>query len=100
VRNAYCVFAVFTPDRPTVTEHLRANEVQFSIHYPVPIHLMEAHADLGHRAGDFPQAEAAAEKVLCLPIYPEMPSEHVETVCSVLRSAGQVKERAARSEQH
>jgi dTDP-4-amino-4,6-dideoxygalactose transaminase len=99
VRHAYCVFAVLATDRDAIGERLRAQQIQFAIHYPVPIHLMEAHADLGYRKGDFPHAEAAAEQVLCLPIYPEMSAGQVEAVCSVIRS-GQVKQSAARGEQH
>ncbi|MGH9594585.1 MAG: DegT/DnrJ/EryC1/StrS family aminotransferase, partial [Bryobacteraceae bacterium] len=62
-RHAYCVFAVLAADRDVMGERLRAHQIQFAIHYPVPIHLMEAHADLGYHAGDFPHAEAAAERV-------------------------------------
>ena len=98
VRHAYCVFAVLTPDRDAIADCLRAHQVQYSIHYPVPIHLMEAHADLGYRRGDFPHAERAADTVLCLPIYPEMPTEHVERVCSVIRIS-QEQQSAAGSEQ-
>jgi dTDP-4-amino-4,6-dideoxygalactose transaminase len=86
VKHAYCVFTIFTQDRQFLADRLKSQEIQFAIHYPVPIHLMEAHADLGHREGDFPCSERTAELVLCLPIYPEMPLEHVEIVSSAIRS--------------
>jgi dTDP-4-amino-4,6-dideoxygalactose transaminase len=57
------------------------------LHYPVPVHLQKAHADLGHRAGDFPVSEAAAREVLSLPIYPEMPAAHVDQVAAALEYA-------------
>src|SRR5215471_6579780 len=78
VRHVYCVYSVRAPQRPALIECLRARQIHYAIHYPVPIHLMEAHADLGYRAGDFPMSEAAAEQVLALPIYPEMTQEQVE----------------------
>jgi dTDP-4-amino-4,6-dideoxygalactose transaminase len=87
VRHVYHVYSIVPPDRQAVIDHLRANEIQFAIHYPIPIHLMEVHADLGYRCGDFPVAEAVAERVLALPIYPEMTQDQVETVCRVVRES-------------
>lgn len=86
-RHVYHVYCVLTPARQILIDHLEANKIQFAIHYPVPIHLMEAHADLGYKPGDFPVAEATAAKVLALPIFPEMTSQQIETVCSVMRGA-------------
>lgn len=87
VRHVYCVYTVRTPQRPALIERLRARQIQYAIHYPVPIHLMEAHADLGYRAGDLPMSEAAAEQVLALPIYPEMTPEQVSAVADAVAGA-------------
>jgi len=87
VRHVYCVYSVRAPQRPALIECLRARQIHYAIHYPVPIHLMEAHADLGYRAGDFPVSEAAAEQVLALPIYPEMTREQVEAVADAVAGA-------------
>jgi len=81
-RHVYCVYSVRSSRRELLIERLRARQVQFAIHYPIPIHLMEAHADLGYRPGDFPASERAAEQVLALPIYPEMTQEQVEEVAA------------------
>jgi dTDP-4-amino-4,6-dideoxygalactose transaminase len=87
VRHVYHVYSILTRERERVMEHLRAHEIQFAIHYPVPIHLMEAHADLGYKRGDFPVAEAVSGQVLALPIYPEMTAAQIETVAAVIRAA-------------
>lgn len=50
------------------------------IHYPVPPHLSEAYAYLGHREGDFPVAERAASEVLSLPMYNGMTAEEWDWV--------------------
>ena len=87
VRHVYHVYAVLVPQRQAVIDHLRTHKIQFGIHYPIPIHLMEAHADLGYKTGDFPRSEAVAGKVLSLPMYPEMTAQQIETVSSAVRAA-------------
>jgi dTDP-4-amino-4,6-dideoxygalactose transaminase len=87
VRHVYHVYSILPPGREPLIDSLRANEIQFAVHYPIPIHLMEAHADLGHRRGDFPGAEATAERVLALPIYPEMAPSQIEKVSAVVKEA-------------
>ena len=66
-------------------QQLAAKGIQTGLHYPIPVHLQPAHADLGYKAGDFPVSEEAAHTVLSLPLYPEMPAEHIERVCEVMR---------------
>ena len=58
--------------------------IQTGLHYPIPVHLQQAHADLGYGAGDFPQSEAAASEVLSLPMYPEMPLTDVERTAAAI----------------
>jgi dTDP-4-amino-4,6-dideoxygalactose transaminase len=56
--------------RDEVLARLNAVAVEAAIHQPAPLHLQPAFAALGHHAGDFPVAEAAARSMLSLPIYP------------------------------
>lgn len=83
-RHVYQVYAVRTRDRDSLQQRLQAQGVQCGLHYPIPVHLQKAHADLGYRVGDFPNSEAAAEQVLSLPIYPEMTSGQVEQVVAAV----------------
>jgi dTDP-4-amino-4,6-dideoxygalactose transaminase len=88
-RHVYHIYAVRSADRDAIQKTLQADGIQSGLHYPIPVHLQEAHADLGYRAGDFPVSEAAAREVLSLPLFPEMTATQVEQVAaSVKQEAG------------
>jgi dTDP-4-amino-4,6-dideoxygalactose transaminase len=61
--------------------------VQTNIHYPVPVHLLPAWAELGLVRGAFPNAEAAADEVLSLPMFPELTLQQLEQVTTALAQA-------------
>ena len=86
-RHVYHVYAVRTGDREKLREALDNQGIQTGVHYPIPVHLQPAHADLGYHAGDFPVAEQVAREVLSLPIFPEMTREQVQTVAEAVAGA-------------
>ena len=67
-----------------MTEELKAAGVMTNIHYPTPVHLQRAYADLNYRAGDFPVSEEFGATTLSLPMYPELTKQQVETVASAV----------------
>lgn len=74
------VYPILVPDRDEFQKNLQAAGIQTGIHYPVPVHLLEAHRDLGYGRGDFPVAEKVAGQELSLPLYPELTAAQIETV--------------------
>ncbi len=74
------LFIIETEQRATLQKRLNAAEIQTGIHYPVPIHMQPAYADLGYSRGDFPEAERLAERVLSLPMFPELRSDQIRRV--------------------
>jgi len=86
-RHVYHVYVVRADDRDRLRDVLGRQGIQTGIHYPIPIHLQPAHADLGHHAGDFPVAEQVAREVLSLPIFPEMTRDQVQTVAAAVMGA-------------
>lgn len=87
VRHVYHVYSVQLAQRDHVQAALQAAGVATGIHYPVPVHLQKAYAQLGYRAGDFPVTETLAREFLSLPIYPELQADQISTVTSELRNA-------------
>ena len=64
-RHVYHAYTVRSPHRDVLREALADRAIQSAIHYPVPVHLQPLFADLGCGPGAFPNAEAAANEVLC-----------------------------------
>jgi dTDP-4-amino-4,6-dideoxygalactose transaminase len=79
-RHVYHIYAIRAPRRQVWQEVLQAQGIQTGIHYPTPVHLLPAFADLGYEAGRFPHAERAADEVFSLPMYPELTAAQSETV--------------------
>jgi len=86
-RHVYHVYTLRTDDRDGLQAALQAEGIQTGIHYPVPVHLQPAYADLGYGRGAFPRSEAAAEQVLSLPLYPELSSQAVAEVAGAVKKA-------------
>jgi dTDP-4-amino-4,6-dideoxygalactose transaminase len=86
-RHVYHIYAVSSADRDSLRQSLDAVGIATGLHYPIPVHLQKAHADLGHREGDFPVSEQAAREVLSLPLYPEMTSDQISTVVEAIAGA-------------
>ena len=86
-RHVYHVYTLRTDDRDGLQAALQAEGIQTGIHYPVPVHLQPAYADLGYGRGAFPCSEAAAAQVLSLPLYPELSSAAVAEVAGAVKKA-------------
>jgi len=86
-RHVYHVFAIRVPNRDALQEKLRLAGISTNIHYPIPVHLQPAFADLGYHAGDFPVSEQLGKEFLSLPMYPELTTQQVDQVCDALLAA-------------
>src|SRR5205814_2130123 len=83
--HVYHAYAVLTSRRDELQDFLAGRGVPTIIYYPLPLHLQKVYAGLGHRAGDFPTAEAVSRTILPLPIYPELTDDQVDYVSEMVR---------------
>lgn len=88
-RHVYHVYALRDARREALQSFLHDRGVSTGIHYPIPVHLQKAFAELGHKEGDFPHSEAAANEVLSIPMYPELPVEQQDVVIAALKDWSQ-----------
>jgi len=79
-------YVVRVARRDALREHLVQRGIGSEVYYPVPLHLQPALRELGYKAGDFPEAERAANEVLALPIYPELSDDEQERVVDAVRN--------------
>lgn len=85
--HVWHLYVIRVPRRDHVLRCLRDHGVQGAIHYPVPVHLQPAFRSLGYAPGDFPIAEAAANQILSLPIYPQITMEQQRRVAEAIHYA-------------
>ena len=84
-RHVYHLYVVQSAERDALQKSLNEAGVQTGIHYPIPIHLQPAYASMGHKAGDFPEAESQASRVLSLPMFAELTDKQIERVAEIVR---------------
>lgn len=82
----YHLYVIQADARDELSDHLRAEEVATGIHYPIPVHLQPAYEKLGYQRGAFPATEAAAGRILSLPMYPDMTIESLGKVVRGIQS--------------
>jgi dTDP-4-amino-4,6-dideoxygalactose transaminase len=81
-RHAFHLYALRVPPsmRDSLVAGLQERGIGCGLHYPIPIHLQPCLAGLGHRRGDFPEAEAWADEELSIPMFPEITPAQQEAV--------------------
>ena len=88
--HIYHQFVVRVPRRDEVRAFLTDQGIGTEVYYPVPFHLQECFASLGHQRGDFPAAESAAASTLALPIYGELTEAQQDLVVQAVADAVRV----------
>jgi UDP-2-acetamido-2-deoxy-ribo-hexuluronate aminotransferase len=85
--SVYAQYTIQVEDRAKIEAGLKARGIPTAVHYPVPLHFQPVFSELGQGAGSFPISEAAAQRVLSLPMHPYLSEEHQNKVVEALKEA-------------
>lgn len=85
--HVYHLYVIRCKVRDLLMEALKERGIGTLIHYPIPVHLQEAYADLGYKPGSLPFTEQAAREVLSLPMYVGVTERDIETVAQAARES-------------
>ena len=75
--HTYHQYTIAYEDRNGLLQHLQKNGIAARVYYPVPLHLQPCYKGLGYSIGSIPVSEQMSEKVLSLPVYPELNEKQV-----------------------
>lgn len=83
-KHVYFAYNVMLDDRDAAREFLASRGIATRLYYNPPLHLQPAYAGLGKARGSFPNAEAAAERTVAIPVYPQIDLGQVEEVATAV----------------
>jgi UDP-2-acetamido-2-deoxy-ribo-hexuluronate aminotransferase len=86
-QSVYAQYTVEVADRSKIESEMKQRGIPTAVHYPVPLHLQPVFAYLGHQEGDFPHSEAAARRVISLPMHPYLTEGQQREVVNALHAA-------------
>jgi dTDP-4-amino-4,6-dideoxygalactose transaminase len=82
--HVYHQYTIRIEQRDALQKFLSERKIGSTVYYPYPLHLQPLYASLGHKPGDFPHSERAAQEVLSLPMYPELRNEQIARVVDAI----------------
>jgi dTDP-4-amino-4,6-dideoxygalactose transaminase len=83
--HVYYTYVVQVQDRDTFRKALEQEGIATGIHYPTPIHLQPACAHYGYKRGMLPVTEAVTDRIVSLPMYPELTTEQTQRVVHTVK---------------
>jgi dTDP-4-amino-4,6-dideoxygalactose transaminase len=83
----YHLYVIQTENRDKVMDHLKSKGIACGIHYPLPLHLQPAFQYLKYSKGDLSCTEYAADRILSLPMCPELTKEQIDYICAEVEHA-------------
>lgn len=85
MKHVFHIFAVQVNNRDNIMKGLKEKGIGVALHYPVALPFLKPYLHLEFTANDYPVAHAFSQKLLSLPMYPELTEEEIEYVCQSLK---------------
>jgi dTDP-4-amino-4,6-dideoxygalactose transaminase len=85
VRQVFHTYVIRVESRDALLASLLAKGIRAKVHYPIPLHLQKAAADLGYKAGDFPVCEADCRSILTLPVHQHLTPAELDYTIDCVR---------------
>lgn len=86
-RSVWAQYTIQVSGRAALQQHLQARGIPTAVHYPITLHMQPAYARPEVGPGSFPLAEAAADRVVSLPMHPYLSEKDQQAVVEAVRSA-------------
>jgi dTDP-4-amino-4,6-dideoxygalactose transaminase len=83
-QHVFHQYTIRAQQRDELQKFLTDRKIGNAVYYPVPLHLQAIYADLGYRAGSFPESEKAAAEAISLPMFPELRKDQIERVAGTI----------------
>lgn len=85
--SAWAQYTIRVSDREAIMAGLKAAGIPSVVYYRTPAHLLGACSDLGHKVGDFPHSELAAQQVMSLPFHPYLELSSISKIVREIKKA-------------
>ncbi|MEQ8612603.1 MAG: DegT/DnrJ/EryC1/StrS family aminotransferase [Gammaproteobacteria bacterium] len=85
--SVYAQYTLAVDNRESLQAKLAENNIPTAVHYPVPLHMQPAFAELGVEVGSLPVSENAATRVMSLPMHPNLKTNEITDIVQELQNA-------------
>lgn len=88
-KNATHVFHLYVirhSKRDELKKYLAENDIETAIHYPTALPFLKAYEKEGYKPSDFPVAFSETQKILSIPMFPELTTEQITYVAKTLNT--------------
>ena len=83
--SVYAQYSIRVQNREQLIEKLNAKKIPTAVHYPVPLHLQEAFAELNYNEGDFPISEMVSKQIMSLPMSPYLTEAEQDFIVEAIK---------------
>jgi dTDP-4-amino-4,6-dideoxygalactose transaminase len=84
--HVYHQYTILVSERDSIQKALQEAGIASAVYYPIPLHRQEVYRT-SHGDVSLPVAEEMAQRVLSLPIFPELTKDQIEGICGVILRA-------------